>query len=195
MTGSTRTDKEPDHNRDTKPKDKAQDQAQDQDGMSGFLGWIEKIGNKLPDPFWLFVILAGVVAVSSWLASKAGLSAVDPASGEEIHVESLLTGENISRMVTDAVENFIAFPPLGVILATMLGVAVAAEATGTPLAFLSANVWSLPTRADTPPFGPGFAPARTSFEQRREQSARGMIAGFYDVGLADLNRARAALAA
>lgn len=36
-----------------------------QDGMSGFLGWIEKIGNKLPDPFWLFVILAGVVAVSS----------------------------------------------------------------------------------------------------------------------------------
>ena len=75
----------------------------------------------------------------------------------------------------------------------LLGVAVAAEATGTPLAFLSANVWSLPTRADTPPFGPGFAPARTNFEQRREQSARGMIAGFYDVGLADLNRSRAAL--
>ena len=92
MTGSTRTDKKPDQ----KPKG----QAQDQDGMSGFLGWIEMIGNKLPDPFWLFVILAGVVAVSSWLASKAGLSAIDPASGEEIHVESLLTGENISRTVS-----------------------------------------------------------------------------------------------
>lgn len=78
--------------------------------MTGFLGWIEKIGNKLPDPFWLFVILAGIVAVSSWLANRAGLMAVDPASGEEIHVESLITGENISRMVTDAVENFIAFP-------------------------------------------------------------------------------------
>ena len=135
MTGSTRTDKKPDH----KPKDQAQDKTQDQDGMSGFLGWIEKIGNKLPDPFWLFVILAGVVAVSSWLASKAGLSAIDPASGEEIHVESLLTGENISRMVTDAVENFIAFPPLGVILAVMLGVAVA-EQTGLLAAMIRAMV-------------------------------------------------------
>ena len=135
MTGSTRTDKKPDH----KPKDQAQDKTQDRDGMSGFLGWIEKVGNKLPDPFWLFVILAGVVAVSSWLASKAGLSAIDPASGEEIHVESLLTGENISRMVTDAVENFIAFPPLGVILAVMLGVAVA-EQTGLLAAMVRAMV-------------------------------------------------------
>lgn len=96
---------------------------------AGFLGWIEKIGNKLPDPFWLFVILSGVVAVSSWLASRAGLSAVDPSSGEEIRVENLLKGENLSRMVSDAVENFIAFPPLGVILAVMLGVAIA-EKTG-----------------------------------------------------------------
>ena len=135
MTGSTRTDKKPDH----KPKDQAQDKTQDRDGMSGFLGWIEKVGNKLPDPFWRFVILAGVVAVSSWLASKAGLSAIDPASGEEIHVESLLTGENISRMVTDAVENFIAFPPLGVILAVMLGVAVA-EQTGLLAAMVRAMV-------------------------------------------------------
>lgn len=95
---------------------------------SGFLGWIEKIGNKLPDPFWLFVILSGVVAVSSWLASRAGLSAVDPSSGEEIHVENLLTADNLSRMVSDAVENFISFPPLGVILAVMLGVAVAEKA-------------------------------------------------------------------
>lgn len=99
------------------------------DESTGFLGWIEKIGNKLPDPFWLFVILSGVVAVSSWLASRAGLSAVDPSSGEEIHVENLLTGENLSRMVSDAVENFITFPPLGVILAVMLGVAIA-EKTG-----------------------------------------------------------------
>ena len=38
--------------------------AQDPNESSGFLGWIEKVGNKLPDPFWLFVILSGVVAVS-----------------------------------------------------------------------------------------------------------------------------------
>ncbi|WJY98011.1 AbgT family transporter [Corynebacterium fournieri] len=133
MTGSTKVENGLQERADRK------DNNQRQEGMPGFLGWIERIGNKLPDPFWLFVILAGVVAVSSWIAEKAGLSAVDPASGEEIHVESLLTGENISRMVTDAVENFIAFPPLGVILAVMLGVAVA-EQTGLLAAMVRAMV-------------------------------------------------------
>ena len=134
MSGTTKADLP---RNDAKPHDN--DDHRDQDGMTGLLGWIEKIGNKLPDPFWLFVILAGVVAVASWLASMAGLSAVDPASGEEIHVESLLTGDNLSRMVTDAVDNFIAFPPLGVILATMLGVAVA-EQTGLLAAMVRAMV-------------------------------------------------------
>ena len=134
MSGTTKAELPRD---DAKPHDK--DNHRDQDGMTGLLGWIEKIGNKLPDPFWLFVILAGVVAVASWLASMAGLSAVDPSSGEEIHVESLLTGDNLSRMVTDAVDNFIAFPPLGVILAVMLGVAVA-EQTGLLAAMVRAMV-------------------------------------------------------
>lgn len=134
MSGTTKADLPRD---DAKPHDN--DNHRDQGGMTGLLGWIEKIGNKLPDPFWLFVILAGVVAVASWLASMAGLSAVDPSSGEEIHVESLLTGDNLSRMVTDAVENFIAFPPLGVILAVMLGVAVA-EQTGLLAAMVRAMV-------------------------------------------------------
>ena len=137
MTGSTRIDEtRADKQREQKQEKQNQNQ---QDGMTGFLGWIERIGNKLPEPFWLFVILSGVVVVSSWIASKAGLSAIDPASGEEINVESLLTGENISRMVTDAVENFIAFPPLGVILAVMLGVAVA-EQTGLLAAMVRAMV-------------------------------------------------------
>ncbi len=134
MSGTTKADLPRD---DAKAHDN--DDHRHQDGMTGLLGWIEKIGNKLPDPFWLFVILAGVVAVASWLASMAGLSAVDPSSGEEIHVESLLTGDNLSRMVTDAVENFIAFPPLGVILAVMLGVAVA-EQTGLLAAMVRAMV-------------------------------------------------------
>lgn len=139
MSGSTRTQPETAPKRE--PENKAESKADEtqQDGMTGFLGWIEKIGNKLPDPFWLFVILAGVVAVSSWLANKAGLSAVDPSNGEEIHVENLLTGENLSRMVTDAVQNFIAFPPLGVVLATMLGVAVA-EQSGLLSAMVRAMV-------------------------------------------------------
>ncbi|MGV0404925.1 AbgT family transporter [Corynebacterium marquesiae] len=106
---------------------------------SGFLGTVEKIGNKLPDPFWLFVILAAIVAVTSWLGHLIGMTAEDPKTGETIEVESLLTTENISRMVTDAVENFTSFPPLGVILAVMLGVAVA-EQSGLLSALVRAMV-------------------------------------------------------
>ncbi|MEX3505635.1 AbgT family transporter [Corynebacterium sp. LK2510] len=109
------------------------------ESASGFLGVIEKVGNKLPDPFWLFVILSGVVVVASWIGARIGMSAEDPGTGETIRVESLLTAENISRMVTDAVENFISFPPLGVILAVMLGVAVA-EQTGLLSALVRAMV-------------------------------------------------------
>ena len=128
MTGSSKV---PPGNTGTKEKAKGREDSHEHvDGEgAGFLGFIERVGNKLPDPFWLFVILAGVVAVTSWIGHKIGMSAVDPGTGETIEVESLLTGENISRMVTDAVENFIAFPPLGVVLSVMLGVAVA-EQTG-----------------------------------------------------------------
>ena len=61
------------------------------DKPKGFLAGLERAGNALPNPFWLFVILAGVVIVSSWLGSKAGMSAKDPASGEVIEVQNLLT--------------------------------------------------------------------------------------------------------
>ncbi|MDG2520615.1 glycosyltransferase [Caulobacter segnis] len=74
----------------------------------------------------------------------------------------------------------------------LFGVMIAAEATNTPLALLTSNVWCFPTRADQPPFGPGFPPARTAFEARREMAARQMIARWYDVALTDLNPAREA---
>ncbi len=105
----------------------------------GFLGAIETIGNKLPDPFWLFVILAGVVALTSWVGSRLGMTAIQPDTGETIRVESLLTAEGLQRMITDAVKNFTDFPPLGVILTVMLGVAVA-EHSGLLSALVRAMV-------------------------------------------------------
>ncbi|QCB27922.1 AbgT family transporter [Corynebacterium endometrii] len=120
------------------PQDSSDD-SQTKQGTGGFLGAIEKVGNKLPDPFWLFVILAGVVAISSWIGSKIGLEAVNPESGEPVYVESLLNKEGISRMVSEAITNFTSFPPLGVILAVMLGVAVA-EKSGLLSALVRAMV-------------------------------------------------------
>ncbi|MGO4119435.1 AbgT family transporter, partial [Rhizobium ruizarguesonis] len=76
-------------------------------------------GNLLPDPFWLFVILAGVVLVASWIGSAIGMRAENPSTGEIIEVQNLLTGEGFREMIANAIDNFLSFPPLGVILVVM----------------------------------------------------------------------------
>lgn len=111
----------------------------DQENASGFLGFVEKLGNKLPDPFWLFVIIGGLVAVTSWIGTLFDMQATDPATGDPILVKSLLSTEGISMMVGDAVENFVTFPALGLIIVVMLGVAVA-EQTGLISAVIRAMV-------------------------------------------------------
>lgn len=89
------------------------------------LGGIETVGNKLPHPFWLFIIIAAVVLALSGILAFFGVSATSPADGSEIAVQSLLTAEGLRRIITEAVPNFVSFPPLGIILVVMLGVAVA----------------------------------------------------------------------
>ncbi|MDO5030475.1 MAG: AbgT family transporter [Corynebacterium sp.] len=91
----------------------------------GVLASLERIGNALPNPFWLFVILAGVVIVSSWIGAATGMQAKDPASGDVIKVENLATAEYLQKMVSEAVTNFTEFAPVGLILVCMLGVAIA----------------------------------------------------------------------
>ena len=90
-----------------------------------FLNGVEWVGNKLPHPFWLFVILAGLVAVQSAILATAGVTAQNPATGNVETVHNLLTSEGLQAMVGDAVENFASFPPLGVVITVLLGVAVA----------------------------------------------------------------------
>ena len=75
----------------------------------------------------------------------------------------------------------------------LFGVMAAAEAAHLPLALLTGNIWCFPTREDVSPFGPAFPPPRGPVDQRRDAWARQFIAWLYDVGLADLNRARAEL--
>ncbi|MGD7006396.1 AbgT family transporter [Kocuria palustris] len=50
------------------------------------LGVIERIGNALPHPFWLFWILAAILAVISAIMSASGVSVISPSDGEEVVV-------------------------------------------------------------------------------------------------------------
>jgi aminobenzoyl-glutamate transport protein len=94
----------------------------------GLLGVIERVGNLLPNPFWLFVCLGGVVLILSWLGSLIGMEATDPQTGDKVEVVNLLSADGLTEIVTGAVDNFTGFPPLGVIITVMLGVAVAEHA-------------------------------------------------------------------
>ena len=93
------------------------------------LDGIERIGNKLPDPALLFVALLGLVALLSWLLSGVTWEVVDPRTKAPLVVNNLLDGESIAAFLSAMVNTFVTFPPLGVVLVSMLGLGIA-EHTG-----------------------------------------------------------------
>lgn len=93
--------------------------------MSGFLNVIERVGNKLPDPFMLFVYLAVAVIIFSWIISLFDVTFKVPGQEEELAIKSLVTGEGLQYILTSMLENFVGFAPLGIVLAMMLGIGLA----------------------------------------------------------------------
>lgn len=90
-----------------------------------FLKTVEKVSDKLPNPFFLFLILALFTILLSVLFSLLGTSVIHPVTNETIVVKSVLSVEGLREVLTSAVKNFINFPPLGVVLATMFGIIIA----------------------------------------------------------------------
>lgn len=93
--------------------------------FSRFLNGIEAAGNRLPDPFLLFGILAVLVIIVSYIFTLFSASVVHPGSGETLEIRSLLSTEGIQFIITDMLDNFTGFAPLGLVLAMMLGVGLA----------------------------------------------------------------------
>ncbi|MDS1271877.1 AbgT family transporter [Lipingzhangella sp. LS1_29] len=110
-----------------------------------FLRGIERVGNRLPHPFWLFAGMAVAVILLSELLSRLGAFAVSPVDGDRIEVRSLLSPDGIDVIFGDAIENYVNFPPLGLIVVMMLGVVVA-EQTGLLNALLRGSVVRVPAK-------------------------------------------------
>lgn len=146
---------------------------------SGMLDAIEWVGNKLPDPATLFLLGTILVMVISHFAFAFDWAVVgerpafetvtlpeggtetreviDPDTGKPMWAEtgdvfaarSLLTREGIYWLISHLVDNFMAFPPLGVVLVGMLGIGVA-ERTGLLAAILKAVMLVVPNSLLTP---------------------------------------------
>src|SRR5699024_1163944 len=90
-----------------------------------FLDVVERLGNKLPDPFALFLGLAFLVIIISWIFSMFDASVIHPGNGEELPINNLLSGAGLQFILTSMLENFTGFAPLGLVLAMMLGIGLA----------------------------------------------------------------------
>ncbi len=93
--------------------------------MDKFLNIVEKLGNKLPDPAILFLMLMLITWVFSTILAPLDFGETDPRTGEPLMVQDLLTGTQLANFLSNMIQVFINFPPLGVVLLAMLGVGVA----------------------------------------------------------------------
>ncbi|MEM7385631.1 MAG: AbgT family transporter [Verrucomicrobiota bacterium] len=100
--------------------------------QKGFLGFVERAGNRLPDPVFIFVYLIGVLLVISLICAWAGVSADHPTKLTEdgsgplvLTAKSLLSAENIQKVWVEMPKTFTHFHPLGYVLVVMLGAGVA----------------------------------------------------------------------
>ncbi|EMR06395.1 Aminobenzoyl-glutamate transport protein [Bhargavaea cecembensis DSE10] len=114
-----------------------------------FLDFIEKYGNKLPDPIMLFVYITAAILIASAIFGFMGTTATHPGTGEKITVVNLLNADGLVRILTEMVTNFTSFPPLGLVLVVMLGVGLA-ESTGLITALLKASILKAPQKIILP---------------------------------------------
>ncbi|MEM7699711.1 MAG: AbgT family transporter, partial [Verrucomicrobiota bacterium] len=124
--------------------------------QKGFLGLVERTGNRLPDPVFIFVYLIGILLLISMLCSWAGVSAAHPTQLAEdgsgpliLTAKSLLSPENIQAFWTEMPKTFTHFHPLGYVLVVMLGAGVA-ERSGLFASGIKYTMRRAPKRLLTP---------------------------------------------
>src|SRR5690625_3587596 len=103
----------------------AQTNTAEKSKITRFLNGIERIGNKLPDPFMLFIVLAVLIIILSWVISFFDVSFIMPGEDEEVTIKSLASAEGLQYMITSVIDNFVGFKPLGIVLTMMLGIGLA----------------------------------------------------------------------
>ncbi len=115
----------------------------------GVLRWIEKMGNKLPHPFWIFVWITILIVVLSAVTALLGVSAVHPDDGSIVEAENLISGEGLRRFVEEVVTNFAHFAPFGLVLVMLMGVSIA-ERSGLLAVAMRTIAFSVPKKVVLP---------------------------------------------
>jgi aminobenzoyl-glutamate transport protein len=128
----------------------------------GFLGFVERAGNLLPEPAMIFVYLILFLMVLSAFADWANWSASLAFAGEKapeygtlangqltFEATSLFSQENIGKLLSEMPRTVTGFAPLGLLLVVILGAAVA-ERSGLLAALIRASLVRAPRQFMTP---------------------------------------------
>jgi aminobenzoyl-glutamate transport protein len=118
----------------------------------GFLDFVERAGNLLPNPTIIFIylilalmLLSALGAALGWQASLAYTGDAAPEYAEladgvlTYRASNLFAEENIARLLTEMPRTFAGFAPLGLVLTIMIGAAVA-ERSGLFSALIRASL-------------------------------------------------------
>jgi aminobenzoyl-glutamate transport protein len=128
----------------------------------GFLGFVERVGNLLPDPVMIFVWLIAILMALSAVGAHQGWSASLAYAGDKppqfatlengvlsYQAASLFSAENIQRLFTEMPRTLTNFAPLGIVLLVMFGAGVA-ERVGLFSALIRASLRNAPRAVLTP---------------------------------------------
>lgn len=104
--------------------------------MQKFLDVVERVGNKVPHPAVIFLILIAIVIVLSQILHMLGVSINYQVLNPETHkldtattpARSLMTADGIRFMYERLIPNFMSFTAVGLMIVAMVGAGVAEEA-------------------------------------------------------------------
>lgn len=113
-----------------------------------FLNTVERVGNKLPEPFTLFLGLFLITGIISTILAWQGTTVQVPGSEEVTEIHGLFTAEGLTWLTTTMGDNYLGFPPLVTVLPILLAVGVSEKtgflAVAVRSIFGSAPRWFLP---------------------------------------------------
>ncbi|HSP92269.1 MAG TPA: AbgT family transporter, partial [Vicinamibacterales bacterium] len=89
------------------------------------LDWFERVGNRFPDPIVLFLAALAATWVASSLLAGRDFGLIDPRTSAALQIKDQLTVRAFASFVVGTTQAFVSFPPLGMVLVMVIGVAVA----------------------------------------------------------------------
>lgn len=104
--------------------------------FEGLISRVERLGNLLPHPFFLFILLIVLIFILSAVLNAVGVSVThsgfNPASGEgdlrTVSVVNLLQKDMLQSIMGNFVKTFAYFVPVGFVIVMILGVGLAEQA-------------------------------------------------------------------